>query len=212
MQEDRYYSNLAAAFVQGKLGMMPQLSIDEIIQTGLNAGLRLHKFKRNAELPRVKKALGILRGLSPESLLDVGSGRGTFLFPLLDEFPDLAITAIDVSEQRAKDLNALRQGGLEHFTAVRADVRQLGFENKSFDVVTLLEVMEHLAAPEKAAMETVRVARHFVILSVPSKEDDNPEHIHLFDANRIEAIFKSAGAKSIKFDYVLNHIIAVVKI
>jgi ubiquinone/menaquinone biosynthesis C-methylase UbiE len=212
MQEDRYYSNLAAAFVQGKLGMMPQFSVDEIIHTGLDAGLRLHKFKRNAELARVKKALGILRGLAVESLLDVGSGRGTFLFPLLDEFPDLAITAIDVSEQRAKDLNALRQGGLENFTAVRANVMQLGFENKSFDVVTLLEVMEHLAAPEKAAAEALRVARHFVILSVPSKEDDNPEHLHLFDAKRIETIFVSAGAKRIKFDYVLNHIIAVVKI
>jgi ubiquinone/menaquinone biosynthesis C-methylase UbiE len=212
MQEDRYYTHLAAAFVQGKLGMMPQLSADEIIQAGLRAGLRLHKFKRNAELPRVKKALGILRGLAPADLLDVGSGRGTFLFPLLDEFSYLSVTAIDVSERRATDLNALRLGGIENFAAVRADIMQLGFENKSFDVVTLLEVMEHLAAPEQAAAEALRVARHFVLVSVPSKEDDNPEHIHLFDAKRLEAMFQVAGAKSVKFDYVLNHLIAVVKI
>ncbi|MEW6126881.1 MAG: hypothetical protein AB1757_07560 [Acidobacteriota bacterium] len=57
MQEDRYYTKLAAAFVQGKLGAMPQFSFADIIQTGLNAGLRLHKFKRDAELPRVKKVL-----------------------------------------------------------------------------------------------------------------------------------------------------------
>jgi 2-polyprenyl-3-methyl-5-hydroxy-6-metoxy-1,4-benzoquinol methylase len=212
MTEDRYFTNLAAAFVQGKLGQMPQRSVDEIIQTGLDAGLRLHKFKRNAELPRVKKALGVLRGLAPESLLDVGSGRGTFLFPLLDEFSYLSVTAIDLDERRAIDLDALRRGGLENFAAVRADVTQLGFENNSFDVVTMLEVLEHLTTPEKAATEALRVARHFVLLSVPSKEDDNPEHLHLFDARRIEAIFASAGAKSVKFDYVLNHLIAVVKI
>jgi ubiquinone/menaquinone biosynthesis C-methylase UbiE len=212
MQEDRYYTQLAAAFVQGKLGAMPQLSIDEIIQAGLNAGLRLHKFKRNVELPRVKKALGILRGLAPTSLLDVGSGRGTFLFPLLNEFADLPVTAIDINEQRASDLNALRRGGIENLAAVRADMMQVGFENKSFDVVTMLEVMEHLASPEKAATEALRVARHFVVLSVPSKEDDNPEHLHLFDAKYLNAIFQSGGATSVKFDYVLNHIIAVVKI
>ncbi len=212
MQEDRYFTQLAAAFVQGKLGRMPQLSDDEIIQTGLSAGLRLHKFKRNAELPRVKKALGILRGLQPESVLDVGSGRGTFLFPLLDEFPYLTVTAIDINAGRATDLNALRLGGLENFAAVRADVMQLGLEDKGFDVVTMLEVMEHLASPEQAAAEALRVARRFVVLSVPSKEDDNPEHLHLFDARRIEAIFTSAGARSVKFDYVLNHLIAVVKI
>lgn len=73
MHEERYYTELAAAFVQGKLGAMPHLSPDEIIRQGLAAGLCLHKFKRNAELPRVRKALGMLHGLAPETLLDVGS-------------------------------------------------------------------------------------------------------------------------------------------
>jgi ubiquinone/menaquinone biosynthesis C-methylase UbiE len=208
--EDRYYVNLAAAFVQGKLGAMPQLSDDEIIQAGLNAGLRLHKFKRNAELPRVRKALGILRGLAPENLLDVGSGRGTFLWPLLDSFSYMPVTAIDFSERRAEDLDAVRRGGIENLTVVRGDATTQPFTSKSFAVVTMLEVMEHMPAPEKAAAEALRVASRFVVVSVPSKEDDNPEHIHLFDKTKLETMFLSAGAKNIKFDFVLNHIIAVV--
>lgn len=44
-------------------------------------------FKRTAALPRVRKVLGILHGLGPESVLDVGSGRGVFLCPLLDGIP-----------------------------------------------------------------------------------------------------------------------------
>jgi ubiquinone/menaquinone biosynthesis C-methylase UbiE len=212
MHEERYYTELAAAFVQGKLGTMPHLSPDEIIQTGLAAGLRLHKFKRNAELPRVRKALGMLRGLAPETLLDVGSGRGTFLFPLLNEFPGLPVTAIEVSKQRAADLEALHRGGVENLMVVCADIASPGLADKSFDVLTMLEVMEHLQKPEQAAAEIVRIAERFVLLSVPSKEDDNPEHIHLFDALKLESIFQAAGAKSIKFDFVLNHIIAVVKV
>jgi hypothetical protein len=32
-------------------------------------------------LPRVRKVLGVLRGVHPANLLDVGSGRGAFLWP-----------------------------------------------------------------------------------------------------------------------------------
>src|SRR5687768_8078680 len=86
--DDRYFTRLAAAYVRGKLGRdAPRVSHDELIAAGLAGGLRLHKFKRSTELPRVRKVLGLLRGLSPASLLDVGSGRGTFLWPLLDAFP-----------------------------------------------------------------------------------------------------------------------------
>jgi ubiquinone/menaquinone biosynthesis C-methylase UbiE len=208
--EDRYYANLAAAFVQGKLGAMPQLSVEEIIQAGLKAGLRLHKFKRNAELPRIRKALGILRGLVPESLLDVGSGRGTFLWPLLDSFSSMPVTAIDFSARRADDINAVRRGGIENLAAVRGDATLQPFASRSFAVVTMLEVMEHMLVPEKAAAEALRVASRFVVVSVPSKEDDNPEHIHLFDKTKLETMFLSAGAKNIKFDFVANHILAVV--
>lgn len=212
MEDDRYYVDLAVAFVQGKLGMMPRLSPAEVIQAGLDAGLRLHKFKRNAELPRVRKVLGILRGLFPANLLDIGSGRGTFLFPLLDSFPQMSVTAVDVSERRAADIGALRRGGIERIDAVRGDAVSLPFESKSVSIVAMLEVLEHIASPERAATEALRVARDFVVLSVPSKEDDNPEHIHLFDQEKMDSMLRAAGAQGVKFDYVLNHIVAVAKV
>src|SRR6476620_8480200 len=91
--DDRYFVELAAAFVRGRLG--ERLDGEAAIARGLEAGLRLHKFKRNSELPRVKKVIGLLRGLSPATLLDVGSGRGTFLWPLVDALPHLSVTSID---------------------------------------------------------------------------------------------------------------------
>ncbi|MCI0488486.1 MAG: class I SAM-dependent methyltransferase [Blastocatellia bacterium] len=212
MESERYYTELTVAFVRGKLPHLPDLSSEEIIRAGLDRGLRLHKFKRNTELPRVRRALGILRGLQIEDLLDVGSGRGTFLWPLLDGFPELRVTSIDIDPRRASDIDAVRLGGIENLNAVLMDAACMGFPDHSFDAVTILEVLEHLSSPERAAAEAIRVARRFVLLSVPSKEDFNPEHIHLFDKTRLEDMLYGAGAKTIKFEFVLNHIIALAKV
>src|SRR5512145_1864372 len=88
-----YYSHFAACFCRGRLGLPIETCDDEALSCGEKAALRLFKWKRNAELPRVRRVLGILRSFSPESLLDVGSGRGTFLWPLLDELPSMRVTA-----------------------------------------------------------------------------------------------------------------------
>ena len=209
--DERYFTRLAAAFVRGKLGSVAP-SPEELIAAGLAAGLRLHKFKRNAELPRVRKVLGILRGLAPSSLIDLGSGRGTFLWPLLDAFPQLNVTAVDIDPSRVADIDAVREGGLSNLRAIRADAEALKLEDKQADVVTALEVLEHLNDPARAAAEAVRAARGYVVASVPSKEDDNPEHIQLFDRRGFERLFLEAGARGVKIEFVLNHMIAVAKV
>jgi ubiquinone/menaquinone biosynthesis C-methylase UbiE len=209
----RYFTRLAAAYVRGRLGREAAgLSSEELIATGLARGLRLHKFKRNAELPRVRKVLGVLRGLAPATLLDVGSGRGTFLWPLLDAFPELEVTSVDINPDRIADIEAVSAGGVANLRAVRADAQELRVDDNHAEVVTALEVLEHLASPRRAVAEAVRVASRYVIASVPSKEDDNPEHINLFSARELEDMFLEAGARGVKVDYVPNHMIAVIKV
>lgn len=211
--DDRYFTRLAAAYVRGKLGLdASRLSQEELIAAGLASGLRLHKFKRSTELARVRKVLGILRGLSPASLLDVGSGRGTFLWPLLDAFPWLEVTAVDLNPVRVADIAAVGGGGVANLRARRMDAEALELEDGYAEVVTTLEVLEHLQSPRRAAAEAVRVASKYVVASVPSKEDDNPEHINLFDARGFESLFLDAGARGVKVEYVLNHMVAVVSV
>ena len=211
--EDRYFTRLAAAFVRGRMGQLPpDLSSQDVIKAGLASGLRLHKFKRNTELPRVRKVLGILQGLGPASLLDIGSGRGTFLWPLVDTFPHLRVTAIDINPVRVADINAVREGGVSNLQAFQMDATEIDLEDNHVEVVTALEVIEHISSPQRAASEAVRVARNYVIASVPSQEDGNPEHLHLFDRQRFASLLLSAGAKSVKIDFVLNHMIAVARV
>jgi hypothetical protein len=50
---DRYFTELAAEFVRGRLGQ------PATIADGLAGGLQLHKFKQNTELPRVQRVLAI---------------------------------------------------------------------------------------------------------------------------------------------------------
>jgi ubiquinone/menaquinone biosynthesis C-methylase UbiE len=203
---DRYFTDLATAFVRGRLNAR-HATIDD----GHRAGLRLHKFKNDTALPRVQCVLGILRGLAPQSLLDVGSGRGTFLWPLLDAFPELSVTSIDISDQRVSDLQAVRNGGIARLTALQMDAQHMSFPDHSFDVVTMLEVLEHMPDPQAALHSALRVARRFVVASVPSVPDDNPEHIHLFTPDQLVSMATEADGARTTIEHVLNHRIVVIR-
>jgi len=226
---DNYFLTLAAAFVRGRCVQANAIALPEnllsqrldelseeeltaIFQYGSDAGLKLHKFKKTMGLDRVRRVFGVLRSLAPESMLDIGSGRGAFLWPLLDEFPGLPVTAIDDDARRADDLQAVGLGGIDRLSARRMDATALDFDDDSFDVVTLLEVLEHIPEVGKAVADAVRVARRFVVVSVPSKADDNPEHAHLLDEARLRELFMAAGASRMTCDYVPGHIVAVVNV
>lgn len=207
---DEWYLELAAAFVRGRLPDAPP-GDEDAVRFGIATGLKMYKFERKPPLPRVKRVLGVLRGLAPGSLLDVGSGRGTFLWPLLDSFPALEVTAIDLDPIRARDLGAVSRGGVRRLQGALMDARAVALADKSRDVATLLEVLEHVPEAERAAREAVRVARAFVVASVPSKEDDNPEHLRVYDRGALERLFLEAGARRVSVEYVLNHAIAIAR-
>jgi hypothetical protein len=77
--------------------------------------------------------------------------------------------------------------------------------------VTALEVLEHIPHLESAVSEICRVASDNIILSVPSKEDDNPEHIHLLDHHVLTGLLNENGWHKVKYEYVLNHLILIAR-
>ena len=223
------YKDLAAAYVRGEgqrqdIGLPEELTAlpleelsedqkDELIALGKTAELKMHYFKEKDQLPRVQLVMGFLRGMVASgqiaSVLDVGSGRGAFLFPLLTEFPGLEVTSIDILPHRVALLQSVESGGVDNLHAMEGNLCEWDGPEGAFDAVTLLEVLEHIPDVEKAAANAVRMARRFVIVTVPSKPDDNPEHIHLFTKDMLSDMFLKVGCSKVKFDSVLNHLFMI---
>ena len=60
---------------------------------------------------------------------------------------------------------------------------------------------------QAAVNAAVRLAKRYVILSVPSKPDDNPEHIHLLTKDILTELFQNAGCHKLHFDGVNGHLL-----
>lgn len=225
--QERYEKRLAAAYVRGaalqKTGLLPrelmekpleELRDDEIgsiLRAGEQAGLRMYHFKKKDMLPRVKAVMGFLKGVQPESLLDVGSGRGVFLFPFLTEFPWVNVTSADILPHRVEMLQQIAGGGVENLTAVERNICCWEGEDDRFDVVALLEVLEHIPNVQDAVNTAIRLARRYVVVTVPSQPDDNPEHIHLLTKDRLTELFANAGCGRLQFSGVPGHLVLVAK-
>ena len=182
----------------------------EIVDAGLKEELKLYPFKNGTQiLPRVRRTIGFLHSLQFETLLDVGSGRGVFLIPFMKEFPWVQVTALDLLDKRVTFLNELSAGGFTQMHAKWGDICAQPFADNSFDVITLLEVLEHIPKVEKAIAAAVKMAKQYVVVSVPSKPDDNPEHIHLLTKDKLTKMFGDAGCLKLHFDGVEGHLFMV---
>ena len=209
MTDDSYLTELAACYVRGHTGLEGE--DQAMVELGYERGLKMYRFKRS-ELPRVTKCIGLLKGLGPSTLLDVGTGRGVFLWTMLTDIPYVDATCIDILDHRVDLVNTVAKGGCERVRSHLLQAHDTGFADHEFQVVTALEVLEHMPDPGSAVRELCRVGERYILVSVPSKPDNNPEHINLFSADDLEQLLLNNGAKSVQMHHVLNHRIALGKL
>ncbi len=225
--EERYDIPTAAAWILGHarrtgIPALPETVIirtadkcsekelNQIVEAGLMAELKLYPFKTGLQiLPRIRRTIGFLHSISFETMLDVGSGRGVFLIPFMKEFPWVEITSIDLLQKRVTFLNELADGGFGQLHAEQKDICTQPFPDDSFDIVSLLEVLEHIPEVDKAVTSAVRMAKQYVVVTVPSKPDNNPEHIHLLMKEKLTQLFVAAGCSRLHFDGVEGHLFMV---
>jgi 2-polyprenyl-3-methyl-5-hydroxy-6-metoxy-1,4-benzoquinol methylase len=107
----------------------------------------------------------LLERAGPASLLDVGCGEGVLVQRLAERLHPRRVVGVDLEEASIQDGWA-RHGApnLEYRTA-EADT--LPFAEGEFDLVSAIEVLEHVPDPERTLAEMRRCAARHLLVSVP---------------------------------------------
>ena len=102
---------------------------------------------------------------APASILDVGCGEGVLTCKWAERLGDGRVVGIDLEDPKLRDEWARRaRPNLEYRTM---PAENLPFEDGEFDAAAAIEVLEHVPDPEHTVSEMARVARRWLIVSVP---------------------------------------------
>jgi len=130
-------------------------------------------------------------------VVDIGIGEG---FALERMFP-ADTPAIGLEYRHDKALVASQK--LPEVAVVRGDAGVLPFPDRSADLVTSIEVLEHLPGYEQAVVEMARICRGRLVVSVPwepwfrlgnlgrgknvKQWGNDPEHVNFFSPRKLSA-------------------------
>lgn len=154
------------------------------------------------------RELSALIPVDAKTLMDVGCGNGLFLNWLRESGAGRfdRLVGLDRSEAALSHVRT---------TKGRARVDALPFGDGAFDVVTCMEVLEHLAVGvfPRAVDELSRVAKKYLLVSVPFRQDLDASlstcpscrarfnadfHVRSFDEATMGALFEGHGFRPVK--------------
>jgi SAM-dependent methyltransferase len=102
---------------------------------------------------------------APESILDVGCGEGVLTLQWAERLDDKRIVGIDLDDPKL--LDEWERRSRENLEFRVEEATSLSFADDEFDMVSAIEVLEHVPEPEATVAEMARVARKWVLVSVP---------------------------------------------
>lgn len=105
-------------------------------------------------------------GFDPSStaiqrILDIGSGAGNSILPLLDQFPESMIVASDLSPQMllALKTSLANQQPHPHMHLLQLNAERLDFQPESFDMVVGIAILHHLHDPSKTLAGSANILK-----------------------------------------------------
>jgi 2-polyprenyl-3-methyl-5-hydroxy-6-metoxy-1,4-benzoquinol methylase len=154
-----------------------------------------------AHLHLVKSPIG--------SLLDVGAGTGGFLIAAHDTFPEIHFHAVESSAAAREHLRRRLPG----LTFPVDDAEHLDQDGATYDAITLLQVLEHVANPLKLCRD-IRGRMNpggVFLLTIPNRHSyeriakpiaqtycfSNPTHLHFFSRRSAVLLLQKAGFERI---------------
>ena len=156
-------------------------------------------------LSYLRFVLARLERVEFDSLLDVGCGEGRFLREVSKRFTGKRLLGVDFSARAVEDARLLNPG----LSFARADIANDSETQERFDVVTLIETLEHVPTAEVAAfVEGLRRRVKdggLLVVSVPSTNIKlSPKHYQHFDLGTLAAAL--APRFEVAEHYYLNRI------
>jgi len=121
------------------------------------ARLLMRGFERNLD--------DLLASTDPASLLDVGCGEGVLTQRWAQRLAPRRVVGIDLDDPQLAAEWA--RHGAANLTYVAHRAERLPFADREFDLVTAIEVLEHVPDPERTFAEMARCAARHVLVSVP---------------------------------------------
>ena len=105
-----------------------------------------------------------VKDLPIRSAIEIGCGEGNVIPLLKDIHPKAAYTAVDIDS----DLLRMAEGqGADKTILVSPECTHYPVQDQSFDIVLLIEVLEHLDSPESVLREAARISAGSVLATVP---------------------------------------------
>jgi hypothetical protein len=148
-------------------------------------------------------------GVSPASICEVGCGAGGVLAELRHSFPDAELFGYDIAPAAAR---FWPQHESAHIHFVVGDF--LAMNKRAYDVVLVLDVVEHVRDPLAFLSGLIGAARYYVLhipldlssLSVIRErpllaQRHNVGHIHYFTKNLALSMIEESGLRVVRHQY-----------
>jgi 2-polyprenyl-3-methyl-5-hydroxy-6-metoxy-1,4-benzoquinol methylase len=150
------------------------------------------------------------------TLLDVGCGIGIVAKIIHQNFPNARITGFDISYDAVESAKLLLPSANIHI----GNIYEYPYDDRTFDMVICLEVLEHLDQPDTVLDSIGKICKKHAIFSIPNDwqfratnimlfkylewKGNSPGHINEWNKNSFKSLLSRHSFRTINISVVMG--------